>query len=129
MDRRNGGRARARAALPRADRLPLPPPARLDRGAARPRAREPRARGPARRARSALPGLPRRGRRLVPRLPGLHDATQAGVRVVRLPARADLADLPVLRDPGAARGRLRRGAAAVARAPDELAPLTRGRTR
>ena len=95
--RRDGGPARARAAVRRPDRLPLPAAARLDRGATRPRAREPRPRGAARRTRSSLPGLPRPGRRVVPRLPRLHDAAQAGVQLVRLPARADLAGLPLLR--------------------------------
>ena len=98
----DGRPARARAAVRRADRLPLPAAARLDRGAPRPRAREPRPRGAPRRARPPLPGLPRPGRRVVPRLPGLHDAAQAGVRLLRLPARADLAGVPVLRDAGAA---------------------------
>ena len=105
--RRDGGAAGARPAFPRADRLPLRPAARLDRGAARPRAGEPGARGAARRARPPLPGLPGPGRRLVPRLPRLHDAPQAGVCVVRVAARADLAGLPVLRDERPARERRR----------------------
>ena len=47
------------------------------------------------------------GRRVVPRLPRLHDAAQAGVRRVRLAARADLAGVPVLRDAGPAGRRAR----------------------
>ena len=35
---------------------------------------------------------------IVPRLPGLHDPTEAGVREVQRPARGALADLPALRD-------------------------------
>ena len=58
---------------------------------------ESRSRGAAGRARSALPGLPRRGGGIVPRLPRLHDAPQAGVRLVRVSARADLPGVPVLR--------------------------------
>ena len=51
-------------------------------------------------ARPALPGLPR-GRRVdLPRLPGLHDPAEAGVREVQRPARGALADLPPLRDAG-----------------------------
>ena len=78
------------------------------------------------RARPALPGLPRRGGRIVPRLPRLHDAPQAGVQLVRLSARADLAGVPVLRHsrPAGSRHR-RRGAAAAARAPHELTPPDR----
>ena len=41
-------------------------------------------------------------RPVVPRLPRLHDAAQAGLRRVRGAARADLAGLPVLRDARAA---------------------------
>ena len=49
-------------------------------------------------ARPALPGLPRRGRVDLPRLPGLHDPAEAGVREVQRAARGALADLPPLRD-------------------------------
>ena len=67
-------------------------------------------------ARSPLPRLPRPGRAVVPRLPRLHDAAQAGVRLLRASARADLAGVPVLRDAGApGRGRRRGVAAAPAR--------------
>ena len=57
-----------------------------------------------------------------PRLPGLHDPAQAGVRRVRGAARADLAGLPVLRDARPAerrdgRGRLAAGSPAPAPAP------------
>ena len=51
-------------------------------------------------ARPALPGLPRRRRVDLPRLPGLHDPAEAGVREVQRPARGALADLPALRDAG-----------------------------
>ena len=51
-------------------------------------------------ARPALPRLPGRGRGDVPRLPGLHDPAEAGVREVQQPARGALADLPALRDAG-----------------------------
>ena len=51
-------------------------------------------------ARPALSGVPRRGRGDVPRLPGLHDTAEAGVREVQQPARGALADLPALRDAG-----------------------------
>ena len=47
-----------------------------------------------------VPGLPRRGRRGLPRLPGLHDEASPGVRELPAPARARVAGLPVLRDPG-----------------------------
>ena len=50
------------------------------------------------RARPALPGLPRAGRVVVPRLPGLHDEAEAGLREVQRAARGALADLPALRD-------------------------------
>ena len=48
-------------------------------------------------ARPALPRLPREGRGLVPRVPGLHHSTEIGVPVVRTAARVALAGLPVLR--------------------------------
>ncbi len=54
----------------------------------------------------ALPGLPRRGRLELPRLPDLHDEAAAGVRDVPGAARGAVAGVPVLRDPDRADGRL-----------------------
>ena len=56
----------------------LPAPG-VPRGRPRARARDRGDRGAARRPRPPLPGLPGRGRRVVPRLPRLHDPSQAGL--------------------------------------------------
>ena len=59
-----------------------------------------------------LPRLQRRGRRELPRLPRLHDQAETGLLELPRAARADLADLPVLRDAGrhpVGRARARRG--------------------
>ena len=50
--------------------------------------------------RRPLPGLPRRHRAGLPRVPGLHDEAEAGVPPLLGAARAALADVPVLRDAG-----------------------------
>ena len=48
--------------------------------------------------RPALPRLPREGRAVVPRVPGVHDAPPARLPVLRAAGGVALADLPVLRD-------------------------------
>ena len=67
-----------------------------------------------------------RGRGVVPRLPGLHDAAAIGVPVVRAAARVALAGVPVLRDAtsrrASRRSRTSRGLAAVRRGGTEPRP-------
>src|SRR5581483_5470836 len=96
---------RRRAALPRTARLHALPPAGVPRGRARAPARDQGDREAPRRARAAVLGLRRGGRRRLPRLPRLHDAPAPGVREVGPPGRAVVAGLPLLRDPGRERAR------------------------
>ena len=71
---------RADPAVPRPVHLHALPPAGVPRGRARARARDQGDGGADRGSRPPLPGLPRRGRRGLSRLPRLHDEAQAGVR-------------------------------------------------
>ena len=88
--------------LHRRARVHALPAARVSRGRARARARDQGDGGAAVPARSLLPGLPRGGLERVPRLPGLHDEAEAGLRELQGAARGALAGVPVLRDAGRA---------------------------
>ena len=78
--RRARDAARPLPAVPRRARLHALPAARVPRGRARARARDQGDGGAAQPARQPVPGVPRDRRAVVPRLPRLHDAAQAGVR-------------------------------------------------
>src|SRR5205814_6192030 len=94
---------------PRSGYLHVLPASRVSAGRARARARDQGDGGTHRPARPALPRLPGARRADVPRLPGMHHAAQAGVRLVWAAARVALAGLPALRDAGDTRSPAARG--------------------